>query len=225
MPSFSDRIQRLDAHHRLLFSLVIAGLITIGLAGRLSLPVLIIVGWNAFSLSAVVLVWIHLLFVTDPNDYLTSAKLQDSSRTLIFLFVIASACASLFTIANLIIARKSLAHSSVVETALLTVGTVVSSWTLIHTVFAVHYAHLFYSNGRKAPGKQGKAVLQFPSEDQPDYLDFAYFSFVIGMTCQVSDVQICSRNVRRLALVHSLLAFLFNTVIVALSINLVSGLF
>lgn len=218
-------MQRIDAHHRVLASLAIAAVALACFVGRLSLPLLLIVVWNAFSLSASVLAWVHLVFVTDPNDYLNSAKLQDSSRSLIFLFVIASACASLFAIANLIIARKSLGHDSVIETALLTIGTVVSSWTLIHTVFAMHYAHKYYSTGQSTGKKQAEAVIQFPGEDQPDYLDFVYFSFVIGMTCQVSDVQITSRQIRRLALLHSLLSFLFNTVIVALSINLVSGLF
>ena len=85
----------------------------------------------------------------------------------------------------------------------------------------MHYAHGFYSDGDQS----SFGGLEFPNEKEPDFLDFAYFSFVIGMTCQVSDVQISSQEMRRLALVHGLLSFLFNTLILALAINLASGLF
>ena len=100
----------------------------------------------------------------------------------------------------------------------------VSSWFLIHTVFAMHYAHGYYHDEDEGPGFASAGGLEFPNEKEPDFLDFAYFSFVIGMTCQVSDVQVSSQGMRRLALVHGLLSFVFNTVILALSINLASGL-
>ena len=88
----------------------------------------------------------------------------------------------------------------------------------------MHYAHAYYcDHGDDNDGYEGSG-LRFPGEKAPDFLDFAYFSFVIGMTFQVSDVEISSRRIRRLALVHGLLSFLFNTLILALSINLVSGL-
>ena len=93
---------------------------------------------------------------------------------------------------------------------------------LIHTLFTLGYAHLYYHVS--IAGVADNAAFDFPNEPQPDYLDFAYFSFVLGMTFQVSDVAIKSRKVRRLALIHSFLAFVYNTVIVALSINIVSGI-
>jgi uncharacterized membrane protein len=104
------------------------------------------------------------------------------------------------------------------------ITTVVTSWGLIHTMFALRYAHIFYLRNDERTDARGGSGLKFPGESEPDYLDFAYFSFVLGMTCQVSDVQITSRRIRRLALVHGALAFVFNTAILALSINLVSGL-
>ena len=88
----------------------------------------------------------------------------------------------------------------------------------------MRYAHAYYrKRDDDQESSEGEGV-EFPDEKEPDFLDFAYFSFVIGMTCQVSDVQISSRGIRRLALVHGLLSFLFNTVILALTINLSSGL-
>jgi uncharacterized membrane protein len=96
------------------------------------------------------------------------------------------------------------------------------SWFLIHTMFAIHYAHEYYLRAVKREDSAGG--LQFPSEDAPDYWDFMYFSFVIGMTSQVSDVAIASRHLRRVSLVHGILAFFFNTTILATGINLVAGL-
>ena len=94
----------------------------------------------------------------------------------------------------------------------------------MHTVLALHYTHVCYHIAEESREKPHNVGVVFPNEPQPDFLDFAYFSFVIGMTCQVSDVQITSRRVRRIALLHGLLSFGFNTVILALSLNLASAL-
>jgi uncharacterized membrane protein len=96
-----------------------------------------------------------------------------------------------------------------------------ASWLMIHTIYAFHYAHRFYQylgDGEHAPG------LDFPGKLEPDYFDFLYYSFVIGMTSQVSDVQVCSREMRRITLVHGVLSFAFNVVVLALSINVVAGI-
>ena len=93
---------------------------------------------------------------------------------------------------------------------------------MLHTIFTLHYAHLYYSKTTNEDA--ATAGLDFPKEKKPDYIDFAYFSFVIGMTFQVSDVQINSRIIRRTALAHGLLAFALNTFVVALTINLIAGL-
>ena len=102
---------------------------------------------------------------------------------------------------------------------LVSVLAVICSWFLVHTVFIFRYAHIYYGSGDKPVGG-----LDFPGDDEPDYLDFAYFSFIIGMTSQVSDVDITSSVMRRLALLHGILSFFFNAVIIALSINIISGL-
>jgi uncharacterized membrane protein len=100
--------------------------------------------------------------------------------------------------------------------------TLFASWLMTHTTFALRYAHEFYS---RAPGaKDIDGGLEFPGEKRPDYLDFMYFALVLGMTFQVSDVQITARKFRRLATVHGLLGFLFNTIILALSVNIAAGL-
>ena len=97
------------------------------------------------------------------------------------------------------------------------------SWIVVHTTFCFHYTHLYYSDDPANPDTHAGG-LDFPGDQKPDFLDFAYFSFVIGMTFQVSDVQITSVRLRRLALVHGLLSFGLNTFVVALVVNLIAGL-
>ena len=104
--------------------------------------------------------------------------------------------------------------------ALLTLGTVAASWLFVHVLFGLHYAHRFY-----APDKKGdRGGLRFPGETEPDYWDFTYFSVVLNMTFQTSDVAITSRTIRRLVLLHSVIAFFFNVIILAITVNVVAGL-
>jgi len=95
---------------------------------------------------------------------------------------------------------------------------VVLSWLFLNVMFAVHYAHGYYGDfGKKHAG------LEFPDTPEPDYWDFAYFSIVVGMTFQVSDVQITSKYLRRVVLLHSVIAFFFNVFIIAITVNIVAG--
>jgi len=101
--------------------------------------------------------------------------------------------------------------------------TVFLSWLTLHVIYAVHYAHLFYDPAeRKGGGVLGG--LEFPGTKEPDYWDFVYFSLVIGMTCQVSDVQVTARHMRHLVTAQGVIAFIYNTVIVALAVNIAAGL-
>jgi uncharacterized membrane protein len=109
------------------------------------------------------------------------------------------------------------------EAVVLTIGfaAIVLGWVLIHTLYTFHYAHTYYWDRDR--DKEIDRGLEFPGKDQPDYYDMAYFSFVIGMTFQVSDVQITSRSIRRTVLGHGIVAFVYNTAILALVINLASN--
>jgi uncharacterized membrane protein len=97
-------------------------------------------------------------------------------------------------------------------------ASIVLSWAFLNTLFALHYAHGYYGDY----GKQHEG-LDFPGDDEPDYWDFAYFAVVIGMTFQVSDVQVTSRYLRRMVLIHGVIAFFFNVFIIAVSVNIVAG--
>lgn len=183
----------------------------------------LIVSWDAFALCSLALAWAGIVY-TDAKTRVEEAKLQDSSRTVICCSLVLAAVVALFGAAILLGAAKTLAGRDAAGHVALAVLTVVASWLLIHTVMSLHYAHICYQIAGRPGAKSPGVGLDFPEETQPDFLDFAYFSFVIGMTCQTSDVQITSRRVRRIALLHGLLSFGFNAVIVALSLNLASSL-
>jgi uncharacterized membrane protein len=213
-----------DAHSRLILALIISGILFLATIGHIQQPAQAILVWNVFAWSLSLLAWARILLADAKSSVLT-ARLQDSARLAIFIFVLAAAVASLVSVAVLIGGAKGLGRGALAEHLFLAAGTVISSWFLVHTVFTLHYAHGFYSDGDGDGDQTTFGGLEFPNEKEPDFIDFAYFSFVIGMTCQVSDVQVTSQEMRCLALVHGLLSFLFNTVILALTINLASGLF
>ena len=215
---------RLDAHYRLMMALGVSAIVFFLLNGKMSAPALILVTWIGCALTVIILNWI-IIFSSHPMEVRKIAKLQDSSRTFLFLFITAAAVISLGAIVYLLKSTKGLPEAGKNAHILLAIGAVVISWFLLHTIFTLRYAHLYYDPDTDIDGET-KAVggLQFPGKDQPDYLDFVYFSFIVGMTFQVSDVNITSRRIRRVCLAHALMSFAFNTAILALSINVVSGL-
>ena len=163
--------------------------------------------------------WITIC-TANPRNIQQRVRLQDSSRALIFTFVIVAACISLLAVILVLREHKALQKIDRLHLSMAVLA-VIESWLLIHTVFTLRYAHVFYRLEQEADVEGSGRGLIFPGGDNPDYEDFAYFSFVIGMTCQVSDVNITSRFMRRLALLHGLLSFAFNTAILALSINII----
>jgi uncharacterized membrane protein len=217
---------RLDSHIRLLISLGISAIVLFFFVwGKFSIPGVVLVTWISFGLSIIIMDWIIILS-SHPKEVRKIAKLEDSSRTLIFAFVIIASLVSLLAIIFLLKSSKDLSPEKVTGHVILAMTSVIVSWLLVHTIFTLLYAHLFYTTVTDADNKR-KAIggLEFPGDEkEPDYLDFVYFSFVLGMTFQVSDIEISSRQIRRLAWIHGMVSFAFNTAIVALSINVISGL-
>ena len=213
---------RLDAHYRLLIALAVAAISCFCFRERVHLPSLILFTWISFALTIILLDWI-IISTSHPREVRAIAKLQDSSRTVLFLFILCAAIASLGAIVSLLKSAKGHA-ANVNGHILLAIFSVIVSWWLVHTIFTLLYAHLYYDTDNDDGTKKDIGGLDFPGKQEPDYLDFVYFSFVIGMTFQTSDVSISSRKIRRFNLVHSLLSFAFNTAILALSINVISGL-
>jgi uncharacterized membrane protein len=150
------------------------------------------------------------------------AQHEDAGRFLILSVITAAACISLFAI-GFILHDKETADTFIILHVTLSAITIVGSWLLVHIIFASHYAHKYYQNHQTLAGDIAGG-LDFPEDIDPDYWDFLYFSFVIGMTSQVSDVAVTSRTMRRFSLLHGILSFFFNTSIVAMTINIIAGL-
>lgn len=215
---------RIDAHYRLIIAIIAAIITFLFIPDRFSTPITILIIWIVFAVTVIIMDWISIL-TSHPRQVRKIASLQDSSRTFIFLFVICAAVMSLGAILFLLQSTKGHQGQGVAFPVILSLSSVLVSWWLVHTIFTLRYAHLYYSTERETGKTKPYSGLQFPGdEDDPDYLDFVYFSFVIGMTFQVSDVEISSRAIRRMALLHAIISFAFNTAIVALSINIISGL-
>ena len=160
---------------------------------------------------------------TNAIDTKARAAAQDPGRDAVFVVVLLAAAFG-FVAAFAILGRgahdRIPQHESVIYA--LAFSAVVLGWILIHTIFLFRYAHLYY--GDRDRDQQSDEGLVFPGKGDPNYADLAYFSFVIGMTFQVSDVQITDPSIRRLALAHAMISFSYNTSILALVVNVVSNL-
>ncbi len=180
-----------------------------------------IVGWDLGVL--VFLVLSAQLFVTESPDAMpAAAEAQQEGEWTIFLITLAVVIVSFVAVSGEFAAIKGAASGEKAWQITLVAVTLFLSWLMTHVTFAFRYAHEFYA--RDLGGPDVDRGLEFPQEREPDYLDFLYFALVLGMTFQVSDVQITSRKLRRVATLHGLLSFLFNTVIVAFTVNIAAGL-
>lgn len=186
-----------------------------------------LVGWD-IALAVYLVLAFRLMTGCDAHHIRRRAALQDEGRFTILVLVVGSALASLMAI----LAELSGANRQPPQLALAGV-TILLSWTFMHTIFALHYAHEYYGEKaadkavdkpaeKAAPASKGGG-LNFPNEDMPDYWDFVYFSFVIGMTSQVSDVAVTSRQLRRLVAAHGVVSFIFNVTLLALMVNIAAG--
>ena len=183
------------------------------LPDSLRLVTRLLIGWDFFVSFYLVLAYI-MMFRCGLAYIRRNAVLQDDGRFLILLLTALGAFASIAAI----LFELGASHRSVPQLTLATV-TIALSWATVHTTFALHYAHDYY-RGTKPGG------LQFPSGDQhdhADYWDFVYFSFVIGMTAQVSDVGITDKTIRRTATAHGVISFVFNTALLALMVNIAAS--
>src|SRR6185295_17525510 len=212
--------ERLHSAHKLLICLIIA-IIVYFIVKIQNLDELthVMIGWNVFSLCMIIMSWITFS-ITTSQQIREQAKVQDSSRALIFSTVLISTFASFFAVVLLLLTKKEYKSTEALHLIIAIAG-MLFSWVLIHTIFTLRYAHIFYGDDEVKPETHA-AGLEFPDDKKPDYLDFAYFAFVVGMTFQVSDVQVTSKRLRRLVMLHGILAFGYNTIMIALTINLIA---
>ena len=174
-----------------------------------------LIGWDVAAAAFLLAVWLTI-WQLDPDPTKEHATRLDPSRGVSDVLVIAAGVAILAAVALALVRAGSAQGGS--KAFLLAVGlvSVVFSWLSVHTVFSLKYASLYY--GTPTGG------IDFNESDEPDYLDFAYLAFTIGMTFQVSDTDLRTKPIRRAALRHALISYLFGAVIVALVINIVASL-
>ena len=180
----------------------------------------LLVGWNV-GVFLYLLLAAHMMFWSPHERMRRRALQQDEGRMVILALVVAASLMSLGAIVAELAVVRDMRGALRYGHIALTVLTIVSSWVFTQMMFALHYAHDYYANEQR--GNPGG--LLFPGGHAPDYGDFLYFSCVIGTSGQIADVNIDGRVMRRTALVHCVLAFFFNTTLLALSINIASGLF
>ena len=183
-----------------------------GLLSRLAL------GWDAgvlvFMGGTLLHVWRH----NSPAEIRAKAAALDEAGPAILPLALLSAVASVVVVVGEAARSGDNAPGPVAALALITVAL---SWTFVHVIFGLHYAHRFYSAGTKRKDTEG---LIFPGDEPPDYWDFLHFALIIGVASQTADIQISDKRMRRLSTIHSVTSFLFNTVIVALTVNLAVSL-
>ncbi len=214
-----SRVGRFLVARRRLLASIGAGLVLLAvLPGSLRLATRLLLAWD---LTSAIYVGFAFLMVarSTVETCRRRAALYDQADWMIMLLVVGSAAASFAAIFSELAAIRS-AHGSAAVGLAITGVTVVLSWTFTHLIFTLHYANLYYK-----PSKEGvPGGLDFAGDRAPDYLDFLYYSFVVGCTAQTADVNTVSSAMRRTTLVHGVVSFAFNTAILALMINVGAGL-
>jgi uncharacterized membrane protein len=218
-PRSRMRIVRIIRARPRLFTSVLLGLAVFALAYLVfdwRIATKLLVGWDAGVIFYLIF-FASLAARSDVHRIRRRAGLQDEGQITILVFIVGSALASLAAIfAEL---GQTPGNPRLPGHLVLATSTILLSWAFIHSMFALHYAHEYYGYGRDH--RIGGMI--FPEDTEPDYWDFAYFSFTIGMCAQVSDVTVSSKSIRRIVLVQSILSFIFNAALLALTVNIAAS--
>ena len=222
-------LRHIKARPRLTASVVLAIAVFLLLPPAVSVQTRILA---AFDFGAALYLFLVFPLITraTPDQVRRRARIEDEGRWAVLIFAAAASATCLVAIGfELHAARQSTGGVAGISLAFAGI-TILLAWLFVHTSFAIHYAHEYYGDVKAdrsghASGDKTRGGLTFPEEDCPDYWDFLYFSFVLGATCQVSDVQVTNRMMRRLVLGHGVMAFVFNTLILALAINIAASAF
>ena len=185
----------------------------------------LLVAWNIGTGLYIALNMVAVATAT-PRTIRCRATVTDEGRFAILILVVGAALATMGAIFVQLHVAKDMTGAAKGLHLTLAGLTIVSAWVFIHLTFALHYAHEYFDETKTLPGEPPKwrGGLDFPGTDEPDYWDFLYFSFIIGVAAQTADVAITAKRMRRTSLAHSIVAFFFNSAILALTINIAAGL-
>ena len=218
-----DWLRPVSSRPRLLAGVLIGALIGAALGTRLDTTTSWILGWDAGVSSFLVLVF-SAWNAADAHQLRKRAALQDEGRSFFLLLILGGVAASVTAIVFELTAAKALKGAAEATQTAIGLGTVALSWLFLQTFLAQHYAHDFYATTRSKDGEV-HGGLDFPGGDEPDYWDFFHFAITIGATAQTADIQITSKPMRRLVTWHALMSYAFNTIVLALAISELAGLF
>lgn len=183
-----------------------------------------IFAWDG-AMALFILTTFRMMSECDDSRIRARAAQEDEGQHFILGLAIVAAFFSIVAVAaELTIAKTEHGLAKGLRVALAFV-TVLASWVFVQIIFALHYAHEYYAELEEEGDEAIKRGLHFPGDDTPDYWDFFYFGSVIGVANQTADVSFASKSMRRTGMVHGLVSFVFNTVVLALTINLLAGLF
>jgi uncharacterized membrane protein len=185
--------------------------------GRLPRTAAALVSWDTFAMVLLALSW-GGVSRADAKATRDRAGSEDPGRTLVYVIVVLTSSASLLGATLLVSDPRAIAPDLAGAAAALCLTTVALAWTMTHVAFTFRYAHLYYREDA-----EGIGGLEFPGGAAPMYFDFAYFAFTIGMCFQVSDVCVTSHQIRRAVLLHAVISFAYNSIILAFVLNLVFG--
>lgn len=172
----------------------------------------LVIGWGAVCILYLVNVW-RVIWPMDGQATRDHANVEDPARPITELLILSASAASLIAVGTLILNQRLPGHSTIL-TAVLPILSVLLSWALIHTVYTLRYAREYYRDSPRGTG------IDFNTDDLAQYTDFAYFAFDLGMTFQVADTDVSTSRLRKIIFIHTLLAYAFNTVILASVVNL-----
>jgi len=216
-------VRAFNARKRLSLSLSVGVLVFFALPRSFLTDIRALLGWDSACVAFLLMAWV-VMGLADAQETRKSTLAQDQSNLMVLFIATTAAGVSLFAILFLLRYVKTSPPDVKAAYLALSVSAVAASWLVVHTLFAFHYAHSFYRGRAVQDGIRDEGGIRFPGGALPHYVDFLYFSFVIGMTSQVSDVAITSHSVRRAALIHGMVSFAFNTLVLALTINIVAGI-
>lgn len=216
----TNPLEFLKAQPRFFTAVVVGGLVWSLLAPGWRPSTRLLVAWDCATGLYLILALV-MMARSNIDRIRYRAALQDEEQLVILVLTAITALISLGGIVAQMAAAKTLKGHDEWQHVALSGLTVILSWTFTHTMFAIHYAHEYYAG----PENELAAGLEFPGEEPPDYWDFVYYSFIIGTACATADVNITSKRLRRLTTLHCVVAFFFNTTVLALLVNIGAGFF
>ena len=188
------------------------------LSSTSSLAIRLAISWIVAGGLYLFLTYLMMYFSSNENILSLSRK-EDDGAAIVLLIIVLASVASLFAIVMILAGVRSLSISEAIPRIALVIMTYSISWFFVHTAFSLRYAHVYYQEFEKTK----EAPLIFASKLMPTYIEFLYFSMVIGMTCQTADVTIANSRMRYLVMIQGITAFIFNATLLAMAINLIAG--